>query len=150
MTGEEIIGVGKSFCEESPKATTADLGAFAVKAGDRSLGVFRIRFADRAGEAHPITGGRDFAKGNSRLSHAVGPGVHAEEEDAFLALAEAVQVVAVAIPSVVEWIVGAGDGLGELEVAELFAEGVGGGNEWAHGPTLDGDGDDENSELLIL
>ena len=84
------------------------------------------------------------------MGHAIGPRIHAEQEDALLALTEAFQVVAVSVPGVFQRIVGVGNWLGEREVPELLPEGVGSGNEWAHERTLDGDGDDENSELLIL
>ncbi len=53
-----------------------------------------------------------------------------------MALAEAPEVVAVALPGVVEGVVGVGDGLGEAEGAEGLAEVVGGVDEVRHGARL--------------
>lgn len=133
VVGEEVIGLGILLREQSPEAAATDFGAFAIEAADGALGMFGIRFANRSGNAHPVAGCGDFAEGHAGLGHAVGPRIHAEHEDALLALSEAFEIVAVAVPGVVEGVVGAGDGLGEGEGAEGLAEFVGGVDEGGHG-----------------
>ena len=103
---------------------------------DGALGVFGIGFADGAGDAHPVADGGDFSEGHAGLGHAVGAGIHAQQEDAFVALAEAPEVVAVALPGVVERVVGVGDGIGEGEGAEGLTEFVRGVDEGRNGSSL--------------
>jgi len=71
----------------------------------------------------------DFAEGDSGLGHAVGAGVHAEEEGLLLAVTEAGEVVAVPVPGVFEWVVSAGDRIGEFELTKIFVQICGGFDE---------------------
>ena len=132
-SAKKSLGLGYFLGEESPEATAGDFGAFAGESGDGSFGVFGFGFAHFAGDFEPVADVFDFAEGDAGLGHAVGAGVHAHEEDALGAGAVFFKVVGVGFPSVFEGVVGMGDWFGEGEAVKVFAEGVGGGDEWVHG-----------------
>ena len=129
MIVEERFGCSKEFRKESPEAATRNLGAFAVEAGDGALLVFGVGLADGAGNTQPIADVGDLAKWNAGLSHPVRSGIHSEKEDFLLSATEFRQVVAVSIPRVFEWVVGASNGIGKSEVPELLTKIISGSNE---------------------
>jgi hypothetical protein len=98
--------------------------------------VFGFGFSDGTGDAQPITHVGNFSERHAGLGHAVGTGIHAEEEDLLFPAAEFFQIVAMPFPGVFERVVGASHGLGEGEPAKLFAEIVGGFDKGSHGAVL--------------
>ena len=134
VVGDEVV-CKKGFCfaealgKEAPEASAADFGIGAVEADDGALFVFALGFADGFVDAHPVADGGDFAEGDAGLGHAKGAGVHADEDDAFLAAAKAAQVGLMRCPGVVERLIDVLDRGGEVERAQGFAQGLGGGDE---------------------
>lgn len=100
-----------------------------------------VRAPYLSGDLEPVLDVVDFPKGNPRLGHAVGTGVHAHEEDALGPLTIPFEILNMGLPGVFEGVVGVGDGFGKREASQFGSEMVGSGDKGAH--LRDGDGGGE-------
>lgn len=112
---EKIVGSAVKVFKESPESTARDFRAFTVESGDGTFFVFGVGLANRAGNADPIADMRDFPEGDAGLGHAVGAGVHTEEEHLFFAATALLEVVAMSFPSIFQRVVSGVNRLGKSE-----------------------------------
>lgn len=82
VVGEEVVGVGILFFEESPEAATGDFRLLASEALDGAFGMLVGWFPNWGFDSHPVADVFDFAKGDSSLRHSPRTRIHAEEEHA--------------------------------------------------------------------
>ena len=80
-------------------------------------------------DAHPVAHRVDLAERHTRLRHAPRSWVHAEEDDALLAVAKAADVLLMRGARVFERVIDVRDRLGEGERAQGIAKGINGGED---------------------
>ena len=87
------------------------------------------RALDLGIDAHPVAHRIDLAEGHARLRHAPGPRVHAEEDDALLAIAKAAHVLLMRGARVFERVIDVRDRRAERQRAQGIAKCIDGGED---------------------
>lgn len=123
---EKSIGRFETILKKRPKSTPADFATGGIQALDRVFGMFIGGPADRqVFKPEPVPNGLDLAEGHAGLSHAPRPGIHAEEDDAFGSGAEPLEIGAMNVPRVIQWVIHMGDRLIEMQWIGLASEATG-------------------------
>ena len=122
MLAEECFGGSPMASDGGPDARPAHFAARTGESVDRALRVLGARSVDAGVDSHPIAHHGHLAEGNAGLGHAVGAGIHAQEDHSFGAVPETAEVFPVAPRGVTEGVVHVGHGSAKGHRVDRVAE----------------------------
>jgi len=106
MMCEEVLRRWKPLSKKAPETAATDFGALAVESGNWPFRVFGLGLVHRSGDPHPVPYRGDLSEGNPCLGHSKGARVHAQKKDSDRAVPKTGEVVTVALPRILQGIVG--------------------------------------------
>ena len=129
MVSEEGLRIAPSLGDRAPESGATDFAPAACETLDGASGMLVPRAVDAFLDAHPIANHVDLAEGDPGLGHAMGTGIHAEEEDAFRSVGETAEIAPGAPGGISGRIVDVGDGWAEADGGEAIGKPAGGSDQ---------------------
>jgi hypothetical protein len=129
VVAKEALWLTPMIGDGPPYARTTDFASRASKTLYASLRMFFFGPVDSYVDTEPVAHARDFSEGDAGLRHAIGAGIHAQEDDLLGSVDESTQVRPVAATGVPKRIVDVRDGRPEPHRLERLRECLGGSNQ---------------------